>query len=170
LRIETDADFRTDYRADGAGRVPHRQRAKANWYLRRLANIEAEQRRVRAQAAAIVRQLENDAERLRYLYEGELAEYVRQKLSTSGNRRKSVHFLQGTAGFRTVPAAIRVTDTLAALDYATRCLPEAVKTQQVLDAARYRKLVEETRELLPGVEVTPEHETFRLTFGRSQAE
>jgi hypothetical protein len=142
--------------------------AKANWYLRRLANIEAEQRRVQAQAAAIVRQLEGDAERLRYLYEAELEEFVRQKLSTSGSRRKSVHFLQGTAGFRTVPAAIRVTDTLAAIDYATRHLSEAVKTQQVLDTARYRKCVEETGELLPGVEMTPEHETFRVSFGKQE--
>jgi hypothetical protein len=33
-------------------------------------------------------------------------------------RRKSVLFLQGTAGWRTVPAAVRVTDALAALDCA----------------------------------------------------
>ena len=154
--------------------------AAANWYLRKLANIEAEQRRVQAQAAAIVRQLEADAERLRYLYEAELEQFVREKLSTSGSRRnrrtgactdvrrKSVHFLQGTAGFRTVPASIRVTDSLAALDYATRHLPEAVRTQTVLDSARYRRLVEETGELLPGVEIVPAQEAFRVSFGKSE--
>jgi hypothetical protein len=140
----------------------------ANWYLRKLANLEAEQRRVQAQAAAIVKQLEADAERLRYLYEAELQEYVRQKLASAGSRRKSVHFLQGAAGFRTVPAAICVTDTLAALDYATLCLLGAVKTQQVLDMARYRKQVEETGELLPRVEVTEAYETFKVTFGKEE--
>jgi hypothetical protein len=140
----------------------------ANWYLRKLANIEAEQRRVQAQAAAIVKQLENDAERLRYLYDAELEEYVREKLRATGSRRKSVHFLQGTAGFRTVPASIRVADTPAALHYATEHLPDAVKTQTVLDSARYRRLVEETGELLPGVEVTEAHEAFKVTFGKSE--
>ena len=47
---------------------------------------------------------------------------------------------------------MRVTDALTAFDYATRHLPEAVKTQQVLDTARYRQVVEETGEMLPGVE------------------
>jgi phage host-nuclease inhibitor protein Gam len=140
----------------------------ANWYLRRLANLEAEKQRVQAQAAAIIKQLESDAERLRYLYDAELEEYVRQKLSTSGSRRKSVHFLQGTAGWRTVPATVKVTDPLAALDYASRCLPEAVRTQQVLDTARYRQVVEETGELLPGVEVTQAQEVFRVTFGKRE--
>jgi hypothetical protein len=97
--------------------------AAANWYLRKLANLEAEQRRIQQQAAAIVKQLEGDAERLRYLYEGELAEYVQQKLTAAGSRRKSVHFLQGTAGFRTVPARLIVTDERAAIAYACECLP-----------------------------------------------
>src|SRR5262245_48806712 len=44
----------------------------ANWYLRKLANLEAEKQRVTAQAATIVKQLEADAANLRYLYESEL--------------------------------------------------------------------------------------------------
>jgi hypothetical protein len=43
-----------------------------------------------------------------------------------------------------------------------------VKTQQVLDTARYRQVVEETGELLPGVEVTEERETFRITFAQAE--
>jgi phage host-nuclease inhibitor protein Gam len=79
-----------------------------------------------------------------------------------------VHFLQGTAGWRTVPAAIRVTDTLAAIAYAQECLPEAVKTQAVLDREAYRAHMEETGQLLPGMEVTPEHESFRVSFGKQE--
>jgi hypothetical protein len=142
--------------------------AAANWLLRKLANIEAEQRRVQAQAAQIVKQLESDAARLRYLYEAELEAYVRERLQAEGNRRRSVTFLQGTCAFRIVPGGVRITDPLAALDYASRCLPEAVKTQQVLDTARYRQVVEETGELLPGVEVTPAQEAFRVTFGKRE--
>ena len=100
--------------------------------------------------------------------EGELQEYVREKLASADNRRKSVPFLQGTAGFRTVPAMVKVTDTPAALAYATENLPEAVKTQTVLDTAAYRKAVEASGELLPGVEITEAHEAFRITFGKRE--
>jgi hypothetical protein len=62
-----------------------------------------------------------------------------------------VHFLQGTAGFRTVPPATRVTDAPAALDYASRCLPDAVKTQAVLGRVAYHAHMEATGEPLPGV-------------------
>jgi hypothetical protein len=145
----------------------------ANWLLSKLANLEAEKKRVQQQAQAIVKQLESDAASLRYLYESELQEYIRQKLAAGGNRRKSVHFLQGTCYFRTVPESLRIADTLAALDYAKRCQPEVVHTHTVLDTARYqewaRDVLQKTGELLPGVEVTPEHETFRLTFGKSEA-
>jgi hypothetical protein len=63
-----------------------------------------------------------------------------------------------------LPVTIRVTDALAALDYASRCLPEAVKTQQVLDTARYRQVGEETGELLPGVEVIPAYGNDSFNF------
>jgi hypothetical protein len=44
----------------------------------------------------------------------------------------------------------------------------AVKTQTVLDAARYRRVVEETGELLPGVEVVPAQKAFRVSFGKTE--
>lgn len=56
----------------------------------------------------------------------------------------------------------------AALHYATEHLPDAVKTQQVLDREAYRAHMEETGELLPGMEVTEERETFRVTFGKGE--
>ena len=40
--------------------------------------------------------------------------------------------------------------------------------QTVLDAGRYRQIVQETGELLPGVEVIPAHETFRVSFGKQE--
>jgi len=55
------------------------------------------------------------------------------------------------ASFRTVPARIRIADTLAALCYAQENLKGAVKTRVVLDREVYRAHMEATRELLPGV-------------------
>ena len=142
----------------------------ANWYLRRLANLEAEKQRVTQQSAAIVAQLDADAETLRYLYEGQLQNFVRQELAANGNRRKSLHFLQGTACFRHVGPSLRITDNAAALDFCRRNLPDAVKVTETLDTTRYRDFAEKMQnagaESLPvGVESVPAREAFRVTFG-----
>jgi hypothetical protein len=44
---------------------------------------------------------------------------------------------------------VKVADTLVAQDYARQHLSDAVKVQEVLDAARYPQIVEATGELLP---------------------
>ena len=140
----------------------------ANWYLRKLANIESEKQRVTANAAAIVRQLESEADGLRYCYEGELQNYVRRELAAKGSRRKSLTLLQGTAAFRSVPAALKISDPAAALRYAVSSLPAAVTTRPALDAEKYRAAAEsaaKTGQTLPGVETVPARETFRVTFG-----
>src|SRR5947209_5050438 len=84
----------------------------AEWLLRKLANLESEKARVQAQAAAIVKALDSDAERLNYLYGAQLEHYCRAKMEQG--RGKSVRFLQGTCAFRTVPAGVRVADAGAA--------------------------------------------------------
>ena len=63
----------------------------AEWLLRKLANIEAEKARVTAQAAAIVKSLDADAERLRFLFGSQLEAYCRAKMGQG--RGKSVRFL-----------------------------------------------------------------------------
>ena len=45
--------------------------ASANWYARKLATIESERARVRAQAAQIVAQLDREEKRLRESFETE---------------------------------------------------------------------------------------------------
>jgi len=139
----------------------------ANWYLRKLANLAGEQQRVQMQAAQIVAQLEADADGLKRLYEGELKEYVRRTLSAGGNRRRSITLLQGTCAFRTIPAGFRIYDNAAALDHAMAHVPDAVDTICVLSPVAYRRVVEETGEILPGIETTPERESFSIRFGKT---
>src|SRR5690349_1415293 len=115
----------------------------ANWLLSKLANLDAEIVRVQAQAALIVRQLEGDKDSLLHLYQDELAAYVAKKIEAHGGQRKSIHFLQGSAGFRRVPAHVSVTDTSAALLHAKEAgLVDAIKTVERLDADAYRTLAE----------------------------
>jgi phage host-nuclease inhibitor protein Gam len=145
---------------------------RANWYLRKLANLEAEKRRVLAQAEQIVTQLDADAESLRYLYQSSLENLVRQELARTGNRRKSLTLLQGTCSFRTVAPSVKIADTQAALLFVKESLPEMVRTVETLDLIAYKERAESRLradgELLPGVEVVPERESFSVRFGRKE--
>ncbi len=147
--------------------------AAANWYLRKQANIEAEKARVQQQAAQIVRQLDADAESLRHLYESELQEWTRKELARRKSRRKSLALLQGTCQFRICPASLKISDPAAALDFSRRNLPDAVKTAETLDTAKYRDFAEKMQnagaETLPvGVEAVPERESFTVKFGKTE--
>jgi hypothetical protein len=97
---------------------------------------------------------------------------VGRKLAAQGNHRRSLTFLQGTITFRTVPPSVKVSDPAAALVYAQDNGLLAVKTVVTLDAAAYCAAadahMQETGELLPGMETAPEHKTHRLTFGKSE--
>ncbi|HLK57198.1 MAG TPA: host-nuclease inhibitor Gam family protein [Chthonomonadaceae bacterium] len=146
----------------------------ANWLLSKLASIDAEIQRVTAQAAIIVKQLEADRDSLLYLYEAELSAFVSQKIAESGGRRRSVHFLQGSCGFRRVPAHVSVKDTGAALLHAKEAGLPAVVTVEKLDAAAYREIAEARMSAdgtaLPGCEVVPETDRFSIKFPGAKAE
>jgi hypothetical protein len=91
------------------------------------------------------------------------------KLTEGGNRKKTVHLLQGSLSFRTMPQAIRVKDLTSAIAFAKMtglpCL-ESV-TEEKFNANVYRQraqeVLEERGEILPGIEVLPERFMFRLT-------
>lgn len=135
----------------------------ANWYLKTLGNIEAEKARIQAQADKMIKELDTDRDGLKFLYQGELQEFVRQELARKGGRRKTLSLLQGTCAFRSVPASVKVADPLAALEYArANGLPCIVITERV-DAEEYKKLA--AGKMLPGLDTTPERESFNVTFG-----
>ena len=138
--------------------------AAANWYARKLANIEAERARVKAQAAKIVAQLDGDEKSLNDRFEAEAREWARAELANRGNRRRSLTLLQGTFAFRTVPATLRVDDTAAALNTAASL--GAVK----VDVETYRRhaldTLKQTGEVLPGCVREGEREHFGVRFGK----
>ena len=137
---------------------------RANWLLRKIANLDTEKARVKAQAEAILHGLDTDREGLLYLYGSQLEAFTRQELERQGGRRKSLTLLQGTCSFRSVPARMSVNDPAAALLHAKANLPEAIKTVETLDRAAYVHRAETTGELLPGIESVPSREAFSLRF------
>ena len=137
---------------------------KVNWALGKLGNWEAEQARVKAQSTLILARIAKEQAAFLDRFQAELEEYTRKQIE--GGKRKSVDLLQGRMAFRKVPSNISVTDRDAAIAYAKANLPHAVV--ETLDAKEYREAaklaLQQDGELLPGMEVSPERESFSIQF------
>lgn len=146
--------------------------SKANWYLRKLARIESERALVKAQADEMLRALDAAAARLKALHEADLQAWAKEELERQGGRRKSLPLLFGTVAFRTVPASLRVTGSREAIEHARAEGWEVVKTVETLDSEAYKQqaaaVLHETGEILPGVEIVPERESFSVKFGKGK--
>jgi len=143
--------------------------AAALWYLRKLANLQAERQRVKRQAEAMIAALDTETESLKHRFAGELEHWAREELQRKGNRRKTLHTLQATLRFRKVEGYLSIAEEVPAIEYAdneelSQCL--AIKWElnrpAYLDEARRR--LEATGELLPGVRVVPDRESFTVSF------
>lgn len=135
---------------------------RANWYLSKLANIETERARVKAQAAVILAALDRREQSLKGRFDAQLADWARERLA--GAKTKTLRLLQGTIAFRTVAGSLRLIDKEAAFVHARTELPECIITREELDAAAYRKRAQETGEVLPGIETVPGRESMSLKF------
>jgi len=141
---------------------------RLNWYLRKLANLDAERQRIKSQAAAMIARLDTDENGLKHRFESQVIEFTRRQIE--GTRRKSYQTLQGTLSFRTVPPSLKITDEDAALTFAQKysvCLDTAPR----LDPVKYREhakiFLADSGELIPGVELSSSRESFSITFGKS---
>jgi hypothetical protein len=147
--------------------------SSADWLLRKYAAINAEISLIQNQAAAAVKRLQSDREGLERLYQAELEEYARQRIAADKRGRKSVILPHGTVAFRTIPAGLKIVDEQEALEWAIRegrCYGEV----KVLDKAVFRAIAGDylniKGELLPGVEMQPERESFGIRFGGNNEE
>ena len=142
---------------------------KVNWYLRKLANIEAERARVKAQAAAIIARLDTDEAGLKYRFENQVIEWTRQQID--GTRRKSHPTLQGTLCFRSQGPRLAFGDLTT--DAALTCAAGWKATRPTIDRTAYlaaaEKVFVDTGELLPGIERVDAKETFSVSFGKSKS-
>lgn len=143
--------------------------ATANWYLKKLGNLEAERARVTAQFQEIVDGLERERQRLEGRFHAELFAWAGEAIARRADGKKTLKLLQGSISFRTVPASLKVADTEAALVEARTAYPDLVQTVVKLDTTGYRKAAQEalaTRgEILPGVETVPERQSMSIRYG-----
>lgn len=142
-------------------------REKADWLLKKLAGIEAEEKLIEAQAQKMLEQLRSDRESLLGRFGAELESFTRGE--TEGGRRKSLTLFHGTVGFRTVPARLVVENQEDALQTARLLAPEAITTVPAQEKLDTRALVEKaktaletTGEVWPGLKLTETEERFTI--------
>ena len=144
----------------------------ANWYLKTLRNLENEKATIQAQTQAMLRSLDAEIRRLEFRYGPQFQGWVEQELARRGSRSKTLALHQGTAAFRTVSASLRVMSSRDALDYAWEQGWPVIRSVETLDAEEYKKqaaaVQAETGEVLPGIEVIPERESFCIRFGAAK--
>ena len=144
----------------------------ANWYLKILRNMENEKATIQAQTTAMLRSLDAEINRFRFRFDLQFQRWVEQELARRGSRSKTLPLHQGTAAFRIVPASLRMLSSRDALDYAREQGWPVIRSVETLDVEGYKKqaaaVQAETEEVLPGLEVIPERESFTVRFGAAR--
>lgn len=107
---------------------------RADWYLEKLLNAEADLAREEIKLRAItetqgakVKDAQRRVDSLRRRFDNELTEYAKTKLDGKG---KTVKFSFGSVAFRTVKGGLRVKDADKALAMAQSAFPEAIKVSK----------------------------------------
>ncbi len=148
---------------------------RANWFLRRMANIAAERERLIKQHAAMLAELDRDSLTLDFLFGGQLEAWTAQEIKRRGKRGKTLNLPQGKCASRTLPASVVLLPGSDAdpelLEHAKeagymRVVPEvpAVPAREEFDAAAFLKAatdtMKETGELPKWCDRIPERESF----------
>lgn len=132
----------------------------AVWVVDKLLSYEERQARLNEQYLAMTDALKRDRERFERRFLGELQAWFEDQ----PKKGKSLRLLTGTLAVRTVRGGPRVVDEAAVFEWAEVDLPDAIKTQTVrkLDKDAVREHVRETGEVVPGVELVPDRESFSV--------
>lgn len=149
-------------------------REKADWLLKKLAAIEAEEKLIAEQAQTMLEQLRSDRESLLGRFGAELESWAKGETLTG--RRKSITLFHGTVGFRTVPARLVIESQEDALQTARILAPETiteVPAQEKLDTKalteKARAALEKTGEVWPGLKLTETEERFTIKTGKKES-
>lgn len=149
-------------------------RDHAEWYLRKLANLDREENSIIEQGAAMLARVRAEREKHTGRYASQFWNFTRGELKGS---RRSVLYFNGTAQFTSVAPRLVVESEADALTTAAAVLPDAVvevpatvklDKKALLDYAKTH--FETTGELLPGVGRTEASERFTVKFAEEKGE
>ncbi len=148
---------------------------KADWFLRKLSEFDAEEAKLKAQGAALMAQLDamvarnkTDRDAFNGRFCQQFEHFVREQIAQDKKGRRSVLFFHGTAQLRTVPPRLVVESAQDAMTTARAVCPDAVKleTREKFDSTAFlayaTQQFETTGEILPGLRRTEERESFTV--------
>lgn len=154
--------------------LPPLSEAEAEAVIGRIVACQHRIAEIQANAAALVRREERRIESLLYVHGERLKEFILPRLPRN---RRSYTCLSGVAGFRTVPARLRVEDEAVALAWAqAQTYPPvrvSVDLKRLGKPAAFRRIGEHGEEEYappPGFSVTPERTEFYVKSGARPAE
>ena len=150
-------------------------RERVDWYLRKLANLEAEESRIKAQVQTMLRQIESDRNSLVQHFQPQVENFVRSELEATKSKRKSIAFFQGTVGFRSVPSKLVIESEADAQTTARAVFPAAFQKVETEKFDKWAFLgyateqLEEHGEILPGVKLTEAREELSIKLPKDKA-
>lgn len=133
--------------------------AGVDWVLGKIAAARAEARLLRENMEAMARACERKAEALEWKYGPALQTYLQAELGGGNSRSKRLP--HGVIGYRTKPVGVQVTDSGAALAWATENLPDALR----VDKKALGDALLATGEALPFIAFQPAEQVFYIKSG-----
>jgi hypothetical protein len=132
------------------------------WFGRKVSAKQAEIDTLDASYKALRAELVKDLDAFRWWFQPQAERFVRDHLTASGGRSKTLRTLGGAFCLRTVPAAIRKTEDQVLVAWAQNSAPELVREtiKHDVPADGLKRYWQSTGEVPPGCEIVPEHETF----------
>ena len=97
-----------------------------NWYLGKMADIEAARNRIKEQAKIMQAQLSQAEQHLAYMWGDQFQAAVEADLEAQGGKKRSVDYLQGRSGYRKGKTSVEVIDEKAAIAWCEKNCPEAL--------------------------------------------
>jgi phage host-nuclease inhibitor protein Gam len=146
-------------------------RESLEWYVRQVAAKQAEMDTIRAQSAAMVKELQREIDHLEFLYGTQAQTVLERLLEAKRGNAKHLKTFYGNIGFRTIPAKLQVRDAAQTLEWAGVHAPDLLETtvNRIALTRRFTatadgSLVNADGEALeiPGVTVSPAEERLYI--------
>ena len=141
-----------------------RDLSAANWAAGKIVQANSKKAEIEAVAAEMHRKIDAWAEDAKKTHDtGYLEEMLREWTynEIQGEKRRSVKLFGATAGFRKSPDRVDVLDENQAIEYCTAYHPDLVREKVTYSLDK--KMVKDTGEIIPGVEIHPGVEKFYIT-------
>jgi len=134
------------------------------WYLRKLAEVEAAEAAIKEHTQALLRQCGARRKALEWKWGREVNVQVDKDLRAQGGPKRSVRYATGVAGYRAVGGKDRVVvvDEERAMAAAAKSCKDAIKVERTLLTSILLEHLKKTGEALPGtkLESTPREDRF----------